>query len=85
MKCLVGQEEYDKLRPFSFDKLDVLLIGFSIDNPRSLENVQGKWISEALCHCSDVPIIMVGMKSDLRDKPGVKTLSYEEVSSISLL
>lgn len=47
----------------------VILIGFSVDSPDSLENVQHKWIEEARERCPDVPIILVGLKNDLRQDP----------------
>lgn len=69
--CRIGQEEYDKLRPFSYANADVVLIAFSVDKPKSLENSQGKWIAEVLHYCPDVPIILVGLKTDLRTQiPG---------------
>lgn len=37
-----GQEEYDRLRPLSYPETDIILIGFAIDFPVSLANVQDK-------------------------------------------
>lgn len=37
-----GQEEYDRLRPLSYPETDVILIGFAVDYPVSLANVQDK-------------------------------------------
>ena len=37
-----GQEEYDRLRPLSYQDSDVILICFSVDYPPSLYNVQDK-------------------------------------------
>jgi Rho family, other len=37
-----GQEDYERLRPLAYSKAHVLLIGFSIDTPDSLENVKSK-------------------------------------------
>lgn len=62
-----GQEDYDRLRPFSYPDSNVVLICFSIDLPDSLDNVQEKWINEVLYFCKGVPIILVGCKVDLRD------------------
>ena len=39
---LVGQEDYDRLRPLSYPDSHVILICFAIDSPDSLENVQEK-------------------------------------------
>lgn len=64
-----GQEDYERLRPLAYSKAHVILIGFSIDMPDSLENVKNKWVKEALDRCPDVPIILVGLKKDLREDP----------------
>ena len=37
-----GQEDYERLRPMAYSKAHVILIGFSIDTPDSLENVKHK-------------------------------------------
>lgn len=62
-----GQEDYDRLRPLAYPNTNVYLICFSIINTRSLENVKLKWVPELRHHTPDVPIILVGTKSDLRD------------------
>jgi small GTP-binding protein len=37
-----GQEDYDKLRPMSYDNTDVFLLCFSIVEPDSFDNVREK-------------------------------------------
>jgi Rho family protein len=37
-----GQEDYERLRPLAYAKAHVILIGFSIDTPDSLDNVKHK-------------------------------------------
>lgn len=73
-----GQEDYDRLRPLSYPDSHVILICFAIDSPDSLDNVQEKargicanlqWISEVLHFCAGLPIILVGLKCDLRNDP----------------
>ncbi|CCF60191.1 hypothetical protein KAFR_0J01240 [Kazachstania africana CBS 2517] len=61
-----GQEEYERLRPFSYSNADVILIAFAVDDVESLENTRDKWAVEALRYCPEVPIILVGLKKDLR-------------------
>ncbi|KAI9786615.1 MAG: Rho GTPase [Geoglossum umbratile] len=60
-----GQEDYERLRPLAYSKAHVILVGFSVDSPDSLEN----WIEEANDRCPNVPIILVGLKKDLREDP----------------
>ncbi|RHZ58163.1 hypothetical protein Glove_375g93 [Diversispora epigaea] len=62
-----GQEEYERLRPLSYSKAHVILIAFSVDLPDSLENVSAKWIEEVTSLCPNVPVILVGLKKDLRE------------------
>jgi len=64
-----GQEEYERLRPLSYSKAHVILIAFSIDQPDSLENVAAKWIEETNSLCPGIPVILVGLKKDLREDP----------------
>ncbi|KAL6944309.1 Rho GTPase [Hanseniaspora osmophila] len=65
-----GQEEYERLRPLSYSKADVILIGFAVDDEESLMNTRIKWIQEVLRYCPGVPIILVGLKKDLEDNRG---------------
>ncbi|CAB4390168.1 unnamed protein product [Rhizophagus irregularis] len=62
-----GQEEYERLRPLSYSKAHVILIAFAVDIPDSFENVSAKWIDEVNSLCPGVPVILVGLKKDLRD------------------
>ncbi|EEQ35067.1 RHO4 protein [Microsporum canis] len=61
-----GQEEYDRLRPLSYPETDLLFVCFAIDCPVSLENVMDKWYPEVIHFCPTTPLILVGLKSDLR-------------------
>jgi small GTP-binding protein len=62
-----GQEDYKKLRPLSYPQTDVFMICFSVVSPTSLENVRNMWVPEVKEHCPNVPMVIVGVKSDLRD------------------
>lgn len=37
-----GQEDYERLRPLAYSRAHVILIGFSVETPDSLENVKHK-------------------------------------------
>lgn len=63
-----GQEEYDRLRPLSYPETDLIFVCFAIDCPNSLDNVMDKWYPEVLHFCPYTPLILVGLKSDLRYK-----------------
>ncbi|CCE85193.1 Piso0_004775 [Millerozyma farinosa CBS 7064] len=61
-----GQEEYDRLRPLSYPDVDVLLVCFSLDSLTSLQNIKDTWYPEVSHFCPNVPIVLVGTKSDLK-------------------
>ncbi|XP_053376128.1 ras-like GTP-binding protein RHO [Mercenaria mercenaria] len=67
-----GQDDYDRLRPISYPDTDVILLCFSVDNPESLENIREKWAPEVKHFCTNVPIILVGSKKDLRNDETVR-------------
>ncbi|XP_078135784.1 uncharacterized protein LOC144536490 [Sander vitreus] len=62
-----GREEYDHIRPLCYNQANVIIICFSIASPTSYENVKSKWHPEVKHHCPNVPILLVGTKSDLHD------------------
>lgn len=63
-----GQEEYDRLRPLSYPETDLIFVCFAIDCPNSLDNVIDKWYPEVMHFCPYTPLVLVGLKSDLRHK-----------------
>jgi Ras-related C3 botulinum toxin substrate 1 len=65
----LGQEEYDRLRPLSYPHTDVAILALSVVSPSSFENIVAKWFPEIRHHCPDVPIILLGLKMDLRNDP----------------
>ncbi|KAK6454447.1 Rho type ras-related small GTPase [Scheffersomyces xylosifermentans] len=61
-----GQEEYERLRPLSYFNSHVILIGFALDTPDSLDNARNKWIDEVRKYCPNTPYLLIGLKKDLR-------------------
>ena len=79
-----GQEDYDRLRPLSYPQTDVFLTCFSIDSPDSFENIKEKWYPEISHYCPKTPIVLVGLKLDLRDdKETVEKLAKMELAPIT--
>jgi cell division control protein 42 len=68
---VLGQEDYDHLRPLSYPQTDVFLVCFSVTSPASFENVKEKWFPELHHHCPGVPCLIVGTQVDLRENPQV--------------
>lgn len=64
----------------------MILICFSLDSPDSLENVQTKWNEEVRSICGPhVPVLLVGLKRDLRDQSPSGCVTEKEVLALLLL
>lgn len=61
-------EEYERIRPLSYQGTDVCVLCFAVDDPKSLQNVRDKWIPEFLHFRTklEAPFLLVGCKADLR-------------------
>ena len=79
-----GQDDYDRLRPLSYPETDVFLLCFSLDSPKSFDNIKAKWYWEVSHHCPGTPIVLVGLKLDLRDdKETVEKLRQKKLAPIT--
>lgn len=74
---LSPEEEFQNLRPLSYPKTDLFFLCFSIAYPNSFDRILMKLKPEVDHHCPNTPIILLGLKSDLRDDPAV----LEELAS----
>ncbi|CAF1071836.1 unnamed protein product [Rotaria sordida] len=61
-----GQENYDILRPLSYNDTNIVLICFSVNHPISARNIIQKWNPEVRHYCRSCPVILVACKIDLR-------------------
>ncbi|XP_022050295.1 rho-related GTP-binding protein RhoF isoform X1 [Acanthochromis polyacanthus] len=79
-----GQEDYDRLRPLSYQEANLILVCFDVTNPTSFENVMIKWYPEVKHFCQDVPVILIGCKTDLRkDKECARKLKAMNLAPIT--
>ena len=63
-----GQDEFDRIRPVSFNGAHVFLICYSVMFPQSFENMKTKWIPEMKHHCGkNMRFVIAGLKEDLRN------------------
>jgi len=78
-----GQEDYDRLRPLSYPGSDIVILCFSLVTESSFDSVREKWYPEVDHYVKDVPTILVGTKSDLRDAklPDPSTNEYNPVDN----
>ncbi|CDO96153.1 unnamed protein product [Kluyveromyces dobzhanskii CBS 2104] len=60
-----GQEEYSRLRPLSYTDVDILMICYAVNSNVSFYNIEEMWVPEVKHFCPEVPIMIVGLKSDL--------------------
>lgn len=63
----IALDEYKNGRIKSYQYTHVFMICFSLGSISSMENVENIWIPEIKQYCPNVPYILVGTKSDLRD------------------
>lgn len=66
-----GAAAYDKVRPLTYQDARVLLLCFQIPCPNSLDNIVNKWYPEIRQHCPNIPVILCGCQSDLRNDTDV--------------
>ncbi|XP_020313413.1 rho-related GTP-binding protein RhoF-like [Oncorhynchus kisutch] len=79
-----GQDDYDRLRPLSYQNANLVLVCYDVTNPTSFENVLIKWYPEVNHFCRDVPVILIGCKTDLRkDKECTRRLKAMDQAPIT--
>jgi len=63
-----GQEDYASLRTRMYRNTDIFLLCFSTVHLDSFDNLKHKWIHELKQNAPETPFILVGTKTDLREK-----------------
>lgn len=64
-----GAQDFDPVRPHSYPGAAVVGLGFSVSRRSSFEAVTDRWLPEIRHHLPRAPIILIGMKADLRADP----------------
>ncbi|XP_039471881.1 rho-related GTP-binding protein RhoF isoform X1 [Oreochromis aureus] len=81
-----GQDDYDRLRPLSYQEANLVLVCFDVTNPTSYENVLIKWYPEVKHFCRDTPVILIGCKTDLRkDKECARKLKAMNLAHVTYM
>ncbi|XP_036678789.1 rho-related GTP-binding protein RhoF isoform X1 [Balaenoptera musculus] len=79
-----GQEDYDRLRPLSYQNTQLVLICYDVMNPTSYDNVLIKWFPEVTHFCRGIPTVLIGCKTDLRkDKEQLRKLRAAQLEPIT--
>ncbi|KAK2959447.1 putative Transforming protein RhoA [Blattamonas nauphoetae] len=79
-----GTEEYDQLRPFSYESADVFMLFFSVISEESFKRIETFWIPDISEYLNDCPVVLVGTHSDARASPpdGVTLVSKEQAEQL---
>ena len=64
----VGSEIFSARKTFYYKKNNVIIVVFSVVDLLSFKSVKKNWIPEIKEHCPTTPVILVGNKTDLREK-----------------
>lgn len=59
-------EEDDRVRPLVYPDSGIIVICFSVDDPKSLQSVTERWYPEVAHFAQGVPILLLACKTDLR-------------------
>ncbi|XP_068937476.1 rho-related GTP-binding protein RhoF isoform X1 [Petaurus breviceps papuanus] len=79
-----GQEDYDRLRPLSYQNTHLVLVCYDVMNPTSYDNVLIKWYPEVTHFCHGTPMVLIGCKTDLRkDKEQLRKLRAADLEPIT--
>ena len=78
-----GQEEYDRLRPMSYSKCDVVLVCFALNDRESFKNVTEKWFVEIQEFAPKAAIVLVGTKADLWDTNAKDSITQAEINQVA--
>lgn len=73
-----GSEDYSMLRTLSYPDAKIIILCFSLADPKSLENIESYWIPEVKRERPNTPYIILGLKSDLRDESPQNSVSTEK-------
>jgi len=67
-----GQEMFDYIRPFYYKGASGGLIVYDVTRKTSFDNLD-RWFNNLYSQCEEIPVILVGNKTDLIDKIVVST------------
>lgn len=63
-----GRVDYAKFRQCAYRKMDLVILCYSADNPKSLRAIKDNWVPELMTFAPNVPYILVGTKKDVREE-----------------
>jgi small GTP-binding protein len=66
---IIWRDDEDRLHPYVPSGTNIILVCFSLVRPYTLDRVRTWWLPEILQCAPNVPFILVGTQSDLRQDP----------------
>ncbi|CAJ2508154.1 Uu.00g093400.m01.CDS01 [Anthostomella pinea] len=66
-----GEVRLHQLQLLSYLAWDAIFLCFSVNSMKRFESAKTKWINEIRMYCRDAPIILVGLKKDMRVGSGL--------------
>ena len=79
-----GQEDYERIRAWSYVDTNIALVCFSVDSPLSAMSVIENWMPEVREFCGRCPVILVACKTDLRtDSQTIELLRREDETPVT--
>lgn len=73
---------FSRFRALNYDESDIFIILYAIDDLDSYENVQSQWHPELNFIKPEVPIVLIGTKSDLRDQ-NPESIAYTQGKALA--
>eukprot|EP00727_Mastigamoeba_balamuthi_P009853 m51a1_g5490 putative ras-related protein rac1-like (404) ;mRNA; r:324709-326478 len=62
-----GHDDYERLRLVAYEGADVFAVCYSVGAPPTFTSVADRWRQEIRSRCPSTPVILVGLKSDMRE------------------
>lgn len=71
-----GKDDYVKLRHTAYQKIDLVILCFAVNNNLSYQHIESKWIPELEQNQVKCPKLILGLKADLRYQQNVNDFQY---------
>lgn len=87
-----SRSDYERLRRLSYAGADLMVIAFSVIDQTSFENATTYYLTEAIEYAAGVPVVLLGLKTDLRtstdiieklQKKGERIVSREDAEAVA--
>ncbi|CAB3999091.1 rac-like GTP-binding ARAC7 [Paramuricea clavata] len=74
----MSHEDHDKLRTLCHPAVNLVIVSYSTDSQTTFENVRKRWLPEVNQYAPQIPVVLVGLKKDLKDNMSTGTDTNEE-------